>query len=103
MVVLLGVAPDDGGDDRLGLAGSSHRLHLGRPAGRPPRVDLLLEQRVQQLLRRAISEGRFGDSRMVASPQHGILIASGLVLIWLWIQGCNGVCLRKVVLVSWSL
>ena len=73
-VVLLGVAPDDGGDDRLGLAGSSHQqLHLGRLAGRPPRVDLLLEQRVQQLLRRAIAAGVLASAH--DSSDGGLVVA----------------------------
>jgi phosphoribosylformylglycinamidine (FGAM) synthase-like enzyme len=53
---LLGVPPREEGDDRLGLAGSSYQgvIH-GLLSGRPPRVDLELERRVQALLRRAIT------------------------------------------------
>jgi phosphoribosylformylglycinamidine (FGAM) synthase-like enzyme len=53
---LLGVPPEEEGDERLTLAGSSYQgvIH-GLLSGRPPRVDLELEKRVQTLLRRAIT------------------------------------------------
>jgi phosphoribosylformylglycinamidine synthase II len=53
---LLGVPPSEEEDDRLGLAGSGFQgvIH-GLLSGRPPRVDLELERRVQAGLRRAIS------------------------------------------------
>jgi phosphoribosylformylglycinamidine synthase II len=58
---LLGVPPGQGEEgegkeeDRVGLAGSSYQgvIH-GLLSGRPPRVDLELERRVQALLRQAI-------------------------------------------------
>ncbi|QNJ27728.1 phosphoribosylformylglycinamidine synthase subunit PurL [Synechococcus sp. A15-24] len=55
-VLLLGVAPHEQGDDRLGLAGSSYQMLVnGVLAGRPPRVDFELEREVQQLLQQAIA------------------------------------------------
>ncbi len=53
---LLGVAPEEESDERVGLAGSSYQgvIH-GLLSGRPPRVDLELERRVQALLRSAIA------------------------------------------------
>ncbi|MFN9645679.1 MAG: AIR synthase-related protein, partial [Cyanobacteriota bacterium] len=53
---LLGVPPEEEGDERVGLAGSSYQgvIH-GLLSGRPPQVDLALEQRVQALLREAIA------------------------------------------------
>jgi phosphoribosylformylglycinamidine synthase len=52
---LLGVPPGEADDDRVGLAGSSYQgvIH-GLLRGRPPRVDLELERRMQAFLRRAI-------------------------------------------------
>jgi phosphoribosylformylglycinamidine synthase len=53
---LLGVPPEEDADERLGLAGSSYQVVIhGLLSGRPPRVDLELEKRVQALLRRAIA------------------------------------------------
>jgi phosphoribosylformylglycinamidine synthase len=53
---LLGVPPREENDERVGLAGSSYQgvIH-GLLSGRPPRVDLDLERRVQALLRQAIT------------------------------------------------
>ena len=60
-VWLLGVPPEtDPGspDERVSLAGSSYLEVIHRLlSGRPPVVDLALEQRIQALLRRAISAG----------------------------------------------
>ena len=57
-VLLLGIPVDEQGDERLGLAGSSYQeLLYGSLAGRPPHVDLDLEQAVQALLREGISAG----------------------------------------------
>ena len=57
-VVLLGASADQPDDDRVGLAGSSYQgvLH-GLLTGRPPRVDLALEARVQATVRQAIDQG----------------------------------------------
>ena len=57
-VVLLGASADQSDDDRLGLAGSSYQgvIH-GLLTGRPPRVDLDLEARVQATVREAIDKG----------------------------------------------
>jgi phosphoribosylformylglycinamidine synthase len=56
---LLGLAPEsgeDGSDDRISLAGSSYQTVVhGLCTGRPPRIDLELEARLQELLRRAIA------------------------------------------------
>jgi phosphoribosylformylglycinamidine synthase len=56
---LLGLAPEsdvDGSDDRISLAGSSYQSVIhGLCTGRPPRIDLELEARLQELLRRAIA------------------------------------------------
>ncbi len=55
---LLGLAPEDGAagsDDRISLAGSSYQTVIhGLCTGRPPRIDLELEVRLLELLRRAI-------------------------------------------------
>ena len=57
-IALLGASADQADDDRLGLAGSSYQgvIH-GLLTGRPPRVDLDLELRVQALVRQAIEKG----------------------------------------------
>ena len=57
-IVLLGASADQTDDDRLGLAGSSYQgvIH-GLLTGRPPRVDLDLEARVQATVREAIDKG----------------------------------------------
>ena len=74
VVVLLGLPPEDGGDDRLGLAGSSYQqLVLGDLAGRPPRVDLTLEAAVQSLVRRAISAGLIASAH--DSSDGGLAVA----------------------------
>jgi phosphoribosylformylglycinamidine synthase len=56
---LLGLAPEsgvDGSDDRISLAGSSYQTVIhGLCTGRPPRIDLELEARLQELLRQAIA------------------------------------------------
>jgi len=74
VVVLLGLPPEDGGDDRLGFAGSSYQqLVLGDLAGRPPRVDLTLEAAVQSLVRRAISAGLIASAH--DSSDGGLAVA----------------------------
>ena len=74
VVVLLGLPPEDGGDDRLGLAGSSYQqLVLGDLAGWPPRVDLTLEAAVQSLVRRAISAGLIASAH--DSSDGGLAVA----------------------------
>ena len=74
VVVLLGVPLDDQGDARLGLSGSSYQqLVCGRLAGRPPLVDLDLEQAVQTLLREAIHEGLLASSH--DSSDGGLAVA----------------------------
>ena len=74
VIVLLGLPPEDGGDDRLGLAGSSYQqLVLGDLAGRPPRVDLTLEAAVQSLVRRAISAGLIASAH--DSSDGGLAVA----------------------------
>ena len=74
VVVLLGLPPEDGGDDRLGLAGSNYQqLVLGDLAGRPPRVDLTLEAAVQSLVRRAISAGLIASAH--DSSDGGLAVA----------------------------
>ena len=57
-IVLLGASADQDDDDRIGLGGSSYQgvIH-GLLTGRPPRVDLDLEARVQALVRQAIDQG----------------------------------------------
>ena len=56
---LLGLAletADDPSEDRVSLAGSSYQTVIhGLCTGRPPRIDLELEVRLQELLRRAIA------------------------------------------------
>ena len=73
-VLLLGVAPDEQGDDRLGLAGSSYQMLVsGALAGRPPRVDFDLEGAVQRLLRRAIAAGLLASAH--DSSDGGLAVA----------------------------
>ena len=73
-VLLMGVAPDEQGDDRLGLAGSSYQMLVsGALAGRPPRVDFDLERAVQRLLRRAIAAGLLASAH--DSSDGGLAIA----------------------------
>ena len=73
-VVLLGVAPDDGGDARLGFAGSSYQLLVsGGLAGRPPQVDLELERGVQTLVRTAIDRGLLASAH--DSSDGGVAVA----------------------------
>mgnify|MGYP001467645820 FL=1 len=73
-VLLLGVAPDEQGDDRLGLAGSSYQMLVsGVLAGRPPRVDFELERGVQQLLRQAIDAGLLASAH--DSSDGGLAVA----------------------------
>ena len=73
-VVLLGVPPDELEDDRVGLAGSSYQqLVNGVLAGRPPRVDLALEQAVQSLLRQAIGQGLIASAH--DSSDGGLAVA----------------------------
>ena len=57
-IVLLGATADQADDDRVGLGGSSYQgvIH-GLLTGRPPRVDLDLEARVQATVRQAIDQG----------------------------------------------
>jgi phosphoribosylformylglycinamidine synthase len=63
---LLGLAPEsgvDGSDDRISLAGSSYQSVIhGLCTGRPPRIDLELEARLQELLRRAIAADLVGSA-----------------------------------------
>ena len=74
IVMLLGVQPDDGGDERLGLAGSSHQqLVMGSLAGRPPKVDLELEQSVQGLVRQAIAQNCLSSAH--DSSDGGLAVA----------------------------
>ena len=73
-VLLLGVAPDEQGDDRLGLSGSSYQMLVsGVLAGRPPRVDFELERGVQQLLRQAIAAGLLASAH--DSSDGGLAVA----------------------------
>ncbi|MGB1621159.1 MAG: phosphoribosylformylglycinamidine synthase subunit PurL [Synechococcus sp.] len=73
-VVLLGVPPQEDGDERLGLAGSSYQaLVQGELAGRPPQVDLALEQAVQGLVRRAIADGLLASAH--DSSDGGLAVA----------------------------
>jgi phosphoribosylformylglycinamidine synthase len=63
---LLGLAPEsgvDGSDDRISLAGSTYQSVIhGLCTGRPPRIDLELEARLQELLRRAIAADLVGSA-----------------------------------------
>ncbi|BEV35385.1 phosphoribosylformylglycinamidine synthase subunit PurL [Synechococcus sp. M16CYN] len=58
VVFLLGVPPDDGNHESLGLAGSAYQqVSTGISAGRPPKLDLKLEARVSGLVRKSIARG----------------------------------------------
>ena len=79
-VVLLGVSPQEVGDDRLGLAGSSYQeLIQGDLAGRPPRVDLALEQAVQGLVRRAIAEGLIASAHDSSDGGLAVVLAESSI------------------------
>ena len=73
-VLLLGVSTDERQDDRVGLAGSSYQgvIH-GLLTGRPPRVDLDLELRVQALVRQAWDQGLLASAH--DSSDGGLAVA----------------------------
>ena len=79
-VVLLGVSPQEVGDDRLGLAGSSYQeLVQGDLAGRPPRVDLALEQAVQGLVRRAIANSLISSAHDSSDGGLAVVLAESSI------------------------
>ena len=79
-VVLLGVSPQEVGDDRLGLAGSSYQeLVQGDLAGRPPRVDLALEQAVQGLVRRAIADSLISSAHDSSDGGLAVVLAESSI------------------------
>ena len=87
VVVLLGLSPEDGGDDRLGLAGSSYQqLVLGDLAGRPPRVDLTLEAAVQSLVRRAISAGLIASAHDCSDGGLAVALAESSIASGLGVE-----------------
>jgi phosphoribosylformylglycinamidine synthase len=74
VVVLLGIEPDAGADDRIGLAGSSYQqLTLGTITGRPPRIDFELERGVQSLVRQAMADGLIASAH--DSSDGGLAVA----------------------------
>jgi phosphoribosylformylglycinamidine synthase len=76
---LLGLAPEsgaDGSDDRISLAGSSYQTVIhGLCTGRPPRIDLELEARLQQLLRRAIAAGLVASAHDLSDGGLAVAVA----------------------------
>ncbi len=64
------------GEDRLGLAGSSYlEVVHGLVTGRPPRVDLALEARVQAFLRRAIAASLVASAHDLSDGGLGVAAA----------------------------
>ena len=81
---LLGVPLGEAADPRVSLAGSSYleRIH-GAVTGRPPEIDLSLEQGVQAFLRGAISQGLVASAHDLSDGGLAVAaaeccIASGL-------------------------
>ena len=75
-IVLLGASADQAEDDRLGLAGSSYQgvIH-GLLTGRPPRVDLDLEARVQATVRQAIDQGLLASAHECSDGGLAVALA----------------------------
>ncbi|MCT0231168.1 phosphoribosylformylglycinamidine synthase subunit PurL [Synechococcus sp. CS-1324] len=76
---LLGVpleTADGAEEDRLGLGGSSYLecIH-GLATGRPPRTDLVLERRLQGLLRQAISRGLVASAHDLSDGGLAVAVA----------------------------
>lgn len=69
-----------GAEDRLGLAGSSYleRIH-GLATGRPPRIDLALEARVQAFLRQAIAADLVASAHDLADGGLAVALAEASI------------------------
>jgi phosphoribosylformylglycinamidine synthase len=79
-VWLLGVPLDESGDERLGLAASSYlEVIHGRLTGRPPRVDLALEGRVQGFLRQAIAAGLVRSAHDLSDGGLAVALAEACI------------------------
>ncbi|MEB3324204.1 MAG: AIR synthase related protein, partial [Cyanobacteriota bacterium] len=77
---LLGVPPGDASEERVGLAGSSYQgvIH-GLLCGRPPRVDLDLERRVQGLLRQAIAADLVASAHDLSDGGLAVALAEACI------------------------
>jgi phosphoribosylformylglycinamidine synthase II len=77
---LLGVPLGDPTEDRVGLAGGAYQgvIH-GLLAGRPPRVDLELERKVQALLRRAIAAGLVASAHDLSDGGLAVALAEASI------------------------
>jgi phosphoribosylformylglycinamidine synthase len=77
---LLGVPLDAGADDRVGLAGSSYQVVIHELlSGRPPRVDLALEQGVQALVRQAIAADLVASAHDLSDGGLAVALAEGSI------------------------
>jgi phosphoribosylformylglycinamidine synthase len=77
---LLGVPLQESGDGRLGLGGSSYlEVVHGRLTGRPPLVDLDLEVRVQDFLRRAIAAGLVRSAHDLSDGGLAVALAEACI------------------------
>ena len=81
---LLGVAPDEVNDDRLGLAGSAYQgvIH-GLLSGRPPRPDLALEARVQALVRAGAASGLLASAHDCSDGGLAVALAESCLAVGL--------------------
>ncbi len=84
---LLGVAPDEANDDRLGLAGSAYQgvIH-GLLSGRPPRPDLALEARVQALVRAGAASGLLASAHDCSDGGLAVALAESCLAVGLGAQ-----------------
>jgi len=76
-----------GAEDRLGLAGSSYleRIH-GLATGRPPRIDLALEARVQAFLRQAIAADLVASAHDLADGGLAVALAEASIVAGLGVR-----------------
>jgi phosphoribosylformylglycinamidine synthase len=76
-----------GAEDRLGLAGSSYleRIH-GLATGRPPRIDLALEARVQAFLRQAIAADLVASAHDLADGGLAVALAEASIAAGLGVR-----------------
>jgi phosphoribosylformylglycinamidine synthase len=77
---LLGVPLEESGDERIGLAASSYlEVIHGALTGRPPRVDLALEGRVQGVLRQAIAAGLVRSAHDLSDGGLAVALAEACI------------------------
>ncbi|KEF42414.1 MAG: phosphoribosylformylglycinamidine synthase [Cyanobium sp. CACIAM 14] len=79
-VWLLGVPPEERGDERVGLGASSYLEGIhGALTGRPPLVDLALEGRVQGFLRQAIAAGLVRSAHDLSDGGLAVALAEACI------------------------